>query len=89
MPQRYLEVIQLDGLHAGTNSITGDYSLGVKGYLWESGEKKLCFGGVTLSGNFFQMLKNLDVTGSELLASSDRYFFSSPIIFHDLSIAGA
>jgi PmbA protein len=88
MPTKYLEVIQLDGLHAGTNSITGDFSLGVKGYLWENGEKKLCFGGVTLSGNFFHMLKNLSVTGPELLASSDRYFFSSPLMFHDLSIAG-
>jgi PmbA protein len=89
MPDKYLEVFQLDGLHAGTNSITGDFSLGVKGYVWEKGEKKECFGGVTLSGNFFEMLKNLDVVGTELLVSTDRNFFSSPMVFHDLFIAGS
>lgn len=89
MPQRYLEIIQLDGLHAGTNRITGDFSLPVKGYVCENGERLMSFGGVTLSGNFFNMLKNVEVTGSELLASSDNSFFSVPLIFNELSIAGA
>ena len=88
-PPKYLEIIQMDGLHAGTNSITGDFSLPVKGYIWEGGEKKQAFGGVTLNGNFFNMLKNVEVTGSELQASTDRSFFSVPLIFNDLSIAGS
>lgn len=87
-PPKYLEIIQIDGLHAGTNSITGDFSLPVKGYVWEGGEKKMAFGGVTLNGNFFNMLKNVEVLGSKLLASTDRSFFSVPLIFNDLSIAG-
>lgn len=88
-PPKYLEIIQMDGLHAGTNSITGDFSLPVKGYVWEGGEKKMAFGGVTLNGNFFNMLKNVEVTGSELHSSTDRSFFSVPLIFNDLSIAGS
>jgi PmbA protein len=87
-PAKFLEVIQLDGLHAGTNRITGDFSLPVKGYLWEGGERKEAFSNVTLSGNFYQMLKHVTVTGTSPLASTDQCFFSVPLIFNELSIAG-
>ncbi len=88
LPPKYLEIFQLDGLHAGTNRITGDFSLPVKGFVWENAEKKMTFGNVTLGGNFFNMLKEVEVVGSELHASSDASFFSVPLIFNDLSIAG-
>lgn len=88
IPKRYLEIIQLDGLHAGTNYITGDFSLPVKGYLWENGERVLTFGNVTLSANFYEMLKNLEVAGDELVATTSQSFFSVPLVFNDLSIAG-
>jgi PmbA protein len=89
MPPSYLEIIQLDGLHAGTNQITGEFSLGVKGYLWRNGERTMTFGNVTLSGNFFEMLKNVEVTGQDLTATTDRSFFSVPLIFSGLAIAGS
>lgn len=89
LPPKYLEIFQLDGLHAGTNRITGDFSLPVKGFVWENGEKKMTFGNVTLSGNFFNMLKEVEVVGTELMSSRDRSFFSVPLIFNGLSIAGA
>lgn len=88
-PTRYLEIIQLDGLHAGTNAITGDFSLPVKGFVWENGEKVKTFGNVTLGGNFYEMLKNVEVGGEELIASTGQSFFSVPLIFNSLSIAGS
>lgn len=89
MPSRYLEVVQMDGLYSGANRVTGNFSAGVKGYLWENGEKKVVFGNITLSGNIMELFKNVEVTGKELLASTDQSFFSQPLVFHDLSIAGS
>lgn len=89
MPTRYLEIVQLDGLYSGANRVNGNFSAGVKGYLWENGEKKVIFGNITLSGNMMDLLKNVEVTGSDLKASTDLSFFSQPLIFHDLSIAGS
>lgn len=80
IPQKYLEVIQLDGLHAGTNHITGDFSLPVKGYVWENGERVQTFGNITLSGNFYEMLKNVEVGGEELLLNR-TVFFLCPVDF--------
>lgn len=89
MPGRYLEVIQLDGLYSGANRVTGNFSAGVKGYLWEGGERKVVFGNITLSGNIMELMKNVDVAGTTLQSSTDQSFFTVPLVFHDLSIAGS
>jgi PmbA protein len=89
LPQRYLEVIQMDGLYSGANRVTGNFSVAVKGYVWENGERVMTFGNITLSGNLMEMLKNAEVVGVGLEASTDHSFFSVPLIFPGLSIAGA
>lgn len=83
----YLEILQLDGLHSGANDITGDFSCGAKGFLHKDGEK-IPFADVTLSGNFFEMLKNLSVIDQKLVADPGLSLFTPRIVFHDLSIAG-
>ncbi len=88
LPPKYLEVIQMDGLYSGANSITGAFSVGIKGYLWEHGEKIATVGGVTLSGNLLKMLNDVEVVGEILEPSNDLTFFSVPLVFHDISIAG-
>lgn len=88
LPSRYLEIIQMDGLYPGANRVTGSFSVAIKGYLWENGQKSMTFGNCTLSGNLLELLKNVEVVGTELKASTDQSFFSVPLIFHDLSIAG-
>lgn len=83
----YIEIVQMDGLFSGGNAITGDFSCGVKGFLHQNGEK-IPFADVTLSGNFFEMMKNLSVTDSALRADPGLSLFVPRMIFHDLSIAG-
>ncbi len=87
-PSRYLEVIQMDGLYSGANRVTGNFSVAVKGYLWDNGERTQTVGKCTLSGNLLRLLQSAEVSGSGLTASTDRSFFSVPLVFHDLSIAG-
>lgn len=88
-PQKYLEVIQMDGLHSGANRVTGNFSVGVKGYIWENGQRMGTFGNVTLSGNLIDLLTRGIVTGLEVEASTDRSFFSVPMVFENISIAGS
>lgn len=87
-PQKYLEVIQADGLYSGANRVTGQFSVAIKGYVWENGVKTMTFGNITLSGNLIELLKNAEVVGDQLVASTDESFFSVPLMFHDVSIAG-
>ncbi|MFP5384792.1 MAG: TldD/PmbA family protein [Bacteriovoracia bacterium] len=88
LPQKYLEVIQMDGLYSGANRVNGNFSVAVKGYVWENDQKVMTFGNITLSGNIIELLSRAEVTGTELKASTDESFFTVPLIIHDLSIAG-
>ncbi len=88
LPDKYLEVIQMDGLYSGANRVTGAFSVAIKGYVWERGERVGTFGNITLSGNLMELLKNVEVVGDKLLASTDESFFSVPLIFHGVSVAG-
>lgn len=83
----YIEIVQMDGLFSGSNAVTGDFSCGVKGFLHQNGEK-IPFADATLSGNFFEMMKNLSVLDAALSSDSGRSLFVPRMIFHDLSIAG-
>lgn len=88
LPQRYLEVIQMEGLQANANRVNGNFSMGVKGYVWEDGQRTMTFGNVTLSGNLMELLNRVEVIGEELRSSTDRSFFSVPLIFGGFSLAG-
>lgn len=83
-----LEIIQLDGLHSGVNFISGDFSCGALGYLWKNGEKIQSVKGVTVSGNFYEMLNNIELLGEEVKSNTRKNFFSPLIRFANLTIAG-
>ncbi|HXH31357.1 MAG TPA: TldD/PmbA family protein [Bacteriovoracaceae bacterium] len=89
LPANYLEIIQMDGLYSGANRVSGTFSVGVKGYLWENGQRTSTFGNITLSGNLVELLNHVEVAGDLLEVSTDQTFFSVPLVFAALSIAGA
>ncbi|MEE0776629.1 MAG: TldD/PmbA family protein, partial [Bacillota bacterium] len=65
-----LWVRDLMGLHMA-DSITGDFSLGISGSLIEHGELGGSFRGVMIAGNIFELLEDIETTGSDFV------FFSS------------
>ena len=76
------------GLHAGTNSISGEFSLSAQGFFVENGKSVYPVEQITVAGNFFQLLK--DVKG----VAGDLYFSSggkgSPSVWiENLGVAGA
>lgn len=80
----------LQGLHSGVDSISGDFSLQCYGFLIEAGTLTEPVSQITVAGNYFEMIKNIegianDVTFS-LLASD--YIGSPSIKIGTLSISG-
>lgn len=84
----YFEVHSMQGLHSGLNFMSGDLSFGASGYLCKDGERVKPVNGVTVAGNFYQMLKNISGLGDIVRTSSGRDFFSPDIRFASLSVAG-
>ncbi len=61
-----LLITELDGLHAGANPISGDFSLSARGFRVEGGKKTVPVEQITLAGNFYTLLKAIDTVGSDL-----------------------
>lgn len=49
----------LAGLHAGANSVTGDFSLQSTGFLIENGNLAAFVKGFTVAGNFYKLLRDI------------------------------
>ncbi len=61
-----LYITDLEGLHAGANPVSGDFSLSAKGYMITSGKKAHTVEQFTVAGNFYEVLKNIVEIGSDL-----------------------
>ena len=59
-----LLVVRLEG-NSGCNSVSGELSIGAHGFWCENGVIKHPVDGVTLSGNFFDIIKNIVAVGNE------------------------
>ncbi len=83
-----IHIVDLDGMHSGFNPISGDFSLPAKGYLIEKGIKKKAVNQITLSGNYYDLLKNIRAVGSDLRFSMGGSTGSPSILAGKLSVAG-
>ncbi len=54
------------GLHSGLNSISGDFSLAAEGFIIENGKKGRALNQMTVAGNFFEVLKNIEEVGNDI-----------------------
>ena len=61
-----LFITEVSGLHAGANQISGDFSLGAKGYVIRGG--KLCetVNQITVAGNFYDLLRNVEAVADDV-----------------------
>jgi PmbA protein len=84
----YILIKKLQGLHSGTNSYSGDFSLDASGYLMQDDEIKQVVKGVTVAGNFFNLLNQIEAIGDKEYSNSSRTFFTPLIRFKALKIAG-
>jgi PmbA protein len=83
-----IHIFSLEGLHAGVKPTSGDFSLAASGQLYENGQVIQGVKGITLSGNFFRMLSEINAIGKVVHSSSDQSFFAPDIRFAGIKVAG-
>ncbi len=85
-----LMITSLEGLHAGANSNTGDFSLSAKGYLIENGQITRPVTGITVTGNFYSLLKNIGTVGADLFKNPLGSAVCSPSVLlrEKMSVTG-
>lgn len=63
-------ITKLAGLHSGANSVSGDFSVAANGFYVKDGKIESPVKQMTIAGNFFDLLKNIEEVGSDLYFST-------------------
>ncbi|MBC8257565.1 MAG: TldD/PmbA family protein [SAR324 cluster bacterium] len=74
-----LMVTQLEG-HAGCNPVSGDISIGVQGFLIENGKRIQPVDSITVAGNFFDVLKQIQGMGNTYQPELTHSFIPAMLI---------
>ena len=85
-----LLITELQGLHSGTNSVSGDFSLSAAGFVIKNGNRERPLEQVTIAGNFLELLQDIRMVGSDLkLALPGSSHIGAPSIkIGSLDVAG-
>lgn len=84
-------ITEINGLHAGANPVSGDFSLQSAGFLIKGGKKAEAVKGFTVAGNFFELLMNISCLGNKLergVTTGFTGFCAPDVLVPDMSIAG-
>ena len=84
-------ITEIKGIHAGADSVTGDFSLESAGFLIENGKKTKPVKSFTIAGNFFELLKSVDALADKVESGTPTGFtsFGSPdVLIKNMSVAG-
>ncbi|WP_396587650.1 TldD/PmbA family protein [Bermanella sp. R86510] len=83
----YLEITDLQGLHSGANPIAGTFSFGASGYLCKNGERLHSVRGITVAGNFYDLLQQIETVGENEKWNSSHSSLMAPVRFGSLSVS--
>ena len=85
-----LAITEIAGMHAGANAISGDFSLSAKGFRVRGGVRAEAVRQITVAGNFYQLLRDIEAVGGDLKFGlpSASLFGSPSLLISSLSIAG-
>jgi len=83
-------ITDLAGLHSGVNPISGDFSVSADGYYVEGGKIVKPVEQITIAGNFYEVLKNIQAVGNDLqFRSMGSMSVGMPsVLIGELSVAG-
>ncbi|WP_321462791.1 TldD/PmbA family protein [uncultured Vibrio sp.] len=84
----YLELVELQGVHSGADAVSGDFSFGASGFFCRDGQRVQSVRGITVAGNFYKMLQEVEAVGDIQLINDSRTFFAPDVRFARLSIGG-
>lgn len=83
------EIVDMQGLHSGANAQSGNFSFAATGYLWDKGEIVQVVRGVTVSGNFYEAIGEIEGIGEQQFTNTSKSFIAPRVCFSRLSVAGA
>ena len=78
----------LQGLHAGANVQSGDFSLQADGFLVKDGVKVSPIKNFTVADNFYQLLKKVDAISNQVKFGVGSDFGSPEILFTGVAVSG-
>ena len=85
---KYLLLTDLTGMHSGANAISGDFSFGASGFLYEDGQLRQPVRGVTVAANFYDMLNKIALIGDKQFWNWEKSALMPHLRFTDLAISG-
>ena len=83
-----LYLTSLQGLHAGANVQSGDFSLQADGYLIKDGVKSAPIKNFTVADNFYQLLKKVSAVSSELKFGVGSNYGAPDVLFTGIAVSG-
>lgn len=83
-----LYLTSLQGLHAGANVQSGDFSLQADGYLVKDGKKAAPIKNFTVADNFFQLLKKVDAVSDQVKFGVASDYGAPEMLFTDVAVSG-
>ena len=85
-----LLITELQGMHAGANPITGDFSLAAKGFAVRGGRVCEPVAQIIVAGSFYDVLKDIEAVGADLEFSLPfgTSYGSPSLLIRELSVAG-
>lgn len=86
-----LVITELQGMHSGANPLTGDFSLGAKGFLVKEGVRVQAVDQITIAGNFYKMLESIEAVGADIdfnFSGITSSFGSGSILVAEMAVAG-
>ena len=84
-------ITALNGLHAGANSSTGDFSIDSAGFRIRNGKLCEAVKSFTVAGNFFEILKSIEAFSDEIdfgMPSGFTVYGSPDVLVRKISVAG-
>jgi PmbA protein len=81
-------ITDVQGLHAGLNAVSGDFSCSARGFSVQGGKKAGALRNFTVSGNFYDLIAGLEAVASDLREDVSDSFRSPSIAVASLSISG-
>lgn len=85
--QKGVFITDVEGLHAGANPVTGDFSLSAEGFLIENGEITSPVEQITVAGNFFKIIECIKSVADDLKFGMNGVG-SPSVLIENMNISG-
>ena len=90
--ERGILIIDVAGIHAGCDPISGNYSISAEGFMVENGEITYPVEQITISGNILDMFKSISLVGNdtdlELTLNPNMLAYLPSVVVESVDVAG-